>query len=94
MECNKSFGADGLSVESLRADGYQAIFVGIGLPNPNMIPIFEGLTQAMGFWTSKDFLPIVAGASKPGEFSLEIVIELVLNEGQKYTIWLGAKAIT
>ncbi len=37
-----------------------------GLPNPNMIPIFHGLTEAQGFYTSKVFLPIVASASKAG----------------------------
>lgn len=67
VECNKSFGSGGLTINSLRADGYQAIFLGIGLPNPNMVPIFKDLTVDMGFWTSKDFLPKVAAASKPGE---------------------------
>ena len=42
------------------------MFLGFGLPNPNMVPIFEGLTQSMGFWTSKSFLSAVAAASKAG----------------------------
>jgi hypothetical protein len=37
-----------------------------GLPNANMIPIFNGLTESQGFYTSKVFLPIVASASKVG----------------------------
>lgn len=57
---------NGLTLESLEKDGYEAVFLGIGLPNPNMIPIFEGLDKSHGFYTSKNFLPKVALASKPG----------------------------
>ena len=52
--------------QGLQEEGYQAIFVGIGLPSPKRIPIFAGLTEEMGFYTSKDFLPKVARASKEG----------------------------
>ena len=45
---------------------YKAIFVGIGLPDPKVIPMFEGLTEEQGFYTSKNFLPLVAKTSKPG----------------------------
>lgn len=38
-----------------------------GLPDPKVAPIFSGLTVDNGFYTSKDFLPIVCKASKPGE---------------------------
>ena len=38
-----------------------------GLPDPKTIPMFQGLTQDMGFYTSKDFLPKVAAASKAGK---------------------------
>ena len=37
-----------------------------GLPNPNKDPIFNGLDESKGFYTSKSFLPSVAKASKPG----------------------------
>ena len=37
-----------------------------GLPNPKKIPIFESLNEEMGFYTSKDFLPMVSQASKAG----------------------------
>jgi dihydropyrimidine dehydrogenase (NADP+) len=40
--------------------------LGIGLPNPKRVPPFQQLTEEMGFYTSKDFLPRVALASKPG----------------------------
>ena len=36
------------------------------MPDPKRIPLFEGLTEEMGFYTSKDFLPKVAAASKAG----------------------------
>lgn len=37
-----------------------------GLPQANRAKIFEGLTVNQGFFTSKDFLPRVALASKKG----------------------------
>ena len=42
----------------------KAIFLGIGMPNPTKAPIFNGLSENNGFWTSKDFLPKVSAASK------------------------------
>jgi len=36
------------------------------MPNANNSPIFDGLDESKGFYTSKDFLPQVAKASKPG----------------------------
>ena len=38
----------------------------VGLPDAKRHPIFEGLSATEGFYTSKDFLPLVASASKPG----------------------------
>jgi dihydropyrimidine dehydrogenase (NADP+) len=37
-----------------------------GLPKPNIIKAFEGLSEEQGFYTSKSFLPKVSRASKPG----------------------------
>ena len=34
-----------------------------GLPNPKLIPAFEGLAEANGFYTSKSFLPKVYACS-------------------------------
>ena len=42
------------------------VLVATGLPEPQLHSAFEGLSPAQGFWTSKDFLPKVAAASKPG----------------------------
>uniref|UniRef100_A0A4W4FIT6 Dihydropyrimidine dehydrogenase [NADP(+)] n=1 Tax=Electrophorus electricus TaxID=8005 RepID=A0A4W4FIT6_ELEEL len=64
--CEKSLGQGGMTLRSLREEGYQAIFIGIGLPQANKHRIFEGLSMEQGFYTSKDFLPLVAKASKPG----------------------------
>lgn len=65
---NKEFGKD-ISIKSLLADGHDAVFIGIGLPQPKKIPAFNNLTASMGFYTSKEFLPMVAKASKPGACS-------------------------
>ena len=56
----------GFTLASLKDQGNEAVFVGIGMPNPKKIPLFEGLSEDKGFYTSKDFLPKVAAASKAG----------------------------
>ncbi|CAI4227016.1 unnamed protein product [Auanema sp. JU1783] len=55
-----------ITLEGLKKDGVKAAFVGIGMPEPKKIGIFQGLEQSHGFYTSKDYLPLVAAASKPG----------------------------
>ncbi|OQR72920.1 dihydropyrimidine dehydrogenase-like [Tropilaelaps mercedesae] len=65
VEFNKELGKD-YTVRSLKERGYKAIFLGIGLPNPKHLQIFEGLGAENGYYTSKDFLPLVAVGSKPG----------------------------
>ncbi|CAH2106153.1 unnamed protein product [Euphydryas editha] len=55
-----------LTVDGLLKDGHSAVFLGIGLPEPKSIPIFKDLTAEMGFYTSKDFLPLVSKGSKRG----------------------------
>jgi dihydropyrimidine dehydrogenase (NADP+) len=58
----------GLTLQNLREEqGYKAVFLGIGLPNPNIDPIFKDLTKAEGFYTSKNFLPMIAKSSKAGK---------------------------
>lgn len=58
--------------QGLQKDGYKAIFVGIGMPSSKRIPIFADLTENQGFFTSKDFLPKVAKASKPGRIFMHV----------------------
>lgn len=53
-------------------DGFKAIFVGIGKPQPKIAPIFHGLNESIGFYTSKNFLPLVSRASKT-KFELDSV---------------------
>lgn len=65
-------GVGGVTLKGLLSEGYEAVFVGIGLPDPKVAPIFEGLTTQQGFYTSKDFLPVVAIASKPGQRVWEV----------------------
>ncbi|XP_016140272.1 dihydropyrimidine dehydrogenase [NADP(+)] isoform X4 [Sinocyclocheilus grahami] len=62
----KGLGKNGMTLTSLKEKGFQVVFVGIGLPQANRDKIFEGLTTEQGFYTSKDFLPLVAKASKIG----------------------------
>ncbi|XP_065202916.1 dihydropyrimidine dehydrogenase [NADP(+)]-like [Planococcus citri] len=57
---------DHLTINKLKNEGYKVIFIGIGHPEANLIPIFRGLTQEMGFYTSKSFLPRVSAGSKTG----------------------------
>lgn len=66
IELGKALSKDNLTIESLQNSGYKAIFLGIGLPDAKAIPIFSNLTEEMGFFTSKSFLPKVAKGSKPG----------------------------
>jgi dihydropyrimidine dehydrogenase (NADP+) len=62
---------DGLTVKGLlNEQGCKAIFLGIGLPNPNIDPIFKDLTRTEGFYTSKYFLPIVSKSSKAGNMQI------------------------
>ncbi|XP_076023805.1 dihydropyrimidine dehydrogenase [NADP(+)] isoform X1 [Genypterus blacodes] len=64
--CEKGLGVDGMTLMSLKEVGFKAIFIGIGLPQANRAKIFQDLSMEQGFFTSKDFLPMVAAASKPG----------------------------
>ena len=53
-------------MQGLLQDGCEGVFLGFGLPNPKTDPIFKGLSEENGFFTSKKYLPDVARASKPG----------------------------
>eukprot|EP01117_Protostelium_nocturnum_P020930 TRINITY_DN976_c0_g1_i1.p1 TRINITY_DN976_c0_g1~~TRINITY_DN976_c0_g1_i1.p1 ORF type:complete len:1015 (+),score=397.43 TRINITY_DN976_c0_g1_i1:95-3139(+) len=65
VQFGKELGRD-FTVESLRKEGYEAIFLGTGFPAPKVEKVFEGMGTKDGFYSSKDFLPLVAKASKPG----------------------------
>uniref|UniRef100_A0A670YCN3 Dihydropyrimidine dehydrogenase [NADP(+)] n=1 Tax=Pseudonaja textilis TaxID=8673 RepID=A0A670YCN3_PSETE len=64
--CGTGLSVEGLTLSALKDDGYEAIFIGIGLPEPKKESVFQGLGMEEGFYTSKDFLPLVSMASKPG----------------------------
>ncbi|CAG7836839.1 unnamed protein product [Allacma fusca] len=66
IETGRKLSTSDVTLQGLKQDGYAAIFVGIGLPNPKRVWPFENLTEDQGFFTSKDFLPKVAVASKQG----------------------------
>ncbi|XP_076321600.1 dihydropyrimidine dehydrogenase [NADP(+)]-like isoform X2 [Tachypleus tridentatus] len=64
VEYGKALGRD-FTLMSLKEEGFEAVFLGIGLPDSKNIPVFKGLTNESGFYTSKDFLLLVSKASKP-----------------------------
>jgi dihydropyrimidine dehydrogenase (NADP+) len=65
IETGRALSQKDLTLEKILQDT-KAVFIGIGLPQPKLNPVFKGLNSDMGFYTSKDFLPKVAKASKPG----------------------------
>ncbi|EDW65449.1 dihydropyrimidine dehydrogenase [NADP(+)] [Drosophila virilis] len=66
FELQRSLSTKDLTIQGLLSSGHDAIFVGIGLPEPKIDPIFNGLNTQTGFYTSKNFLPLVSDGSKPG----------------------------
>eukprot|EP01129_Flabellula_baltica_P010680 TRINITY_DN4535_c0_g1_i1.p1 TRINITY_DN4535_c0_g1~~TRINITY_DN4535_c0_g1_i1.p1 ORF type:complete len:971 (-),score=260.37 TRINITY_DN4535_c0_g1_i1:280-3192(-) len=62
---NSALGRD-FTVSDLQSQGAEAVYVGIGMPQPKIADEFVGLTEEMGFYTSKGFLPKVSSGSKPG----------------------------
>ncbi|ESN92737.1 hypothetical protein HELRODRAFT_69873, partial [Helobdella robusta] len=67
IECGKKLSyKSGMTLTSLRREGFKAIFIGIGHPDPNRNSMFDNLTSDHGFYTSKDFLPLVCQNSKAG----------------------------
>ncbi|CAJ0935553.1 unnamed protein product, partial [Mesorhabditis belari] len=62
----KSLHKDDLTIKKLKEQGAKGIFIGIGMPEPKRVEIFDGLDVQHGFYTSKNYLPLVAKASKPG----------------------------
>lgn len=65
FETGRSLSTTDLTLDGLIKDGADAVFLGIGLPQPMLNSIFKGLTTEHGFYTSKDFLPLVSEGSKP-----------------------------
>ncbi|KAJ8931236.1 hypothetical protein NQ314_015880, partial [Rhamnusium bicolor] len=63
IETGRSLSVKDLTVINLLEDS-EALFIGIGLPQPKINPLFKDLTPEMGFYTSKHFLPNVSKASK------------------------------
>lgn len=66
FETKRALSTKDITIKKLMEEKTDAIFLGIGLPQAKVDKVFEGLTVANGFYTSKDFLPLVSGGSKPG----------------------------
>ncbi|KAJ6242846.1 dihydropyrimidine dehydrogenase [NADP(+)] [Anaeramoeba flamelloides] len=64
VQYNTALGKNGMTLKKLKEDGYQTIFVGIGLPFPKKISIFNDLKIKNNFYTSKTFLPTVSKITK------------------------------
>lgn len=64
FETGRSLSTSDITLNGLIKDGTDAIFLGIGLPQPMLNSIFNGLTTEHGFYTSKNFLPIVSEGNK------------------------------
>ena len=79
IERGRSLSMQDLTVTKLKEQGYDAVFIGIGVPDAKRITIFESLTEQMGFYTSKDFLPKVSASSKPGSHTLALSACLACN---------------
>lgn len=63
---NRALGRDFSVADLKKKDGYEAVFLGVGLPEAKRDKIFEGLDASHGYYTSKSFLPAVSKASKAG----------------------------
>ncbi|EFN81057.1 Dihydropyrimidine dehydrogenase [NADP+] [Harpegnathos saltator] len=92
IELGRSLCEDDLTIQGLQNVGYKAIFLGIGLPEPKSIPIFENLTPEMGFYTSKSFLPAVAKSSKLGMCACKSYQELPSLRGNVIVLGAGDTA--
>lgn len=66
IQTGRALSTKDLTVQGLQKDGYEAVFVGIGMPQAKPTGVFQGLGKEQGYFTSKDFLPTVARASKRG----------------------------
>merc|ERR1719220_3221520 len=66
IEQGRALSTRDLTITNMKEDGFDAVFIGIGNPEPKTIPMFDGLTENDGYYTSKGFLPKVARASKAG----------------------------
>ena len=70
VETNRALGLQDLTLSKMTTDmDYKAVFIGIGNPEPKIIPIFQGLSEDQGFYPSKSFLPKVAKNAKFSYFT-------------------------
>ncbi|KAG7199458.1 hypothetical protein KM043_014084 [Ampulex compressa] len=92
IELGRALSENDLTIQGLQNSGYKVVFLGIGLPEPKSIPIFADLTEEMGFYTSKNFLPAVSRGSKPGLCSCKKQGTLPLLSGNVVVLGAGDTA--
>uniref|UniRef100_A0A1A9WDB6 Dihydropyrimidine dehydrogenase [NADP(+)] n=1 Tax=Glossina brevipalpis TaxID=37001 RepID=A0A1A9WDB6_9MUSC len=88
---NRQLSTKDITIKQLLSTN-QVVFLGIGLPEPKVLPIFEGLSESDGFYTSKSFLPRAADGSKPGLCSCRIDAELPKLNGNVIVLGAGDTA--
>ena len=65
VKTKRFLGSADLTLTKLKEEmNCKAVFLGLGNPNPKIIPMFKDLTEQQGFYTSKSFLPKVIMLSK------------------------------
>ena len=74
--------------------GYAAVFIGIGNPQPKIIPIFKNLTEEQGFFTSKGFLPKVCINNQISTFHLKTLRAHFFNRMDINILWYYFSFIT
>ncbi|KZC14706.1 Dihydropyrimidine dehydrogenase [NADP(+)], partial [Dufourea novaeangliae] len=92
IELGRALSENDLTIQGLQDSGYKVIFLGIGLPKAKTIPIFANLTEEMGFFTSKSFLPKVSEGSKPGMCTCKKNYELPSLRGNVVVLGAGDTA--
>lgn len=92
FEMGRSLSTKDVTVQKLLDNGTGAVFLGIGLPQAKVIPVFEGLTEEQGFFTSKDFLPRVSEGSKKGMCACKAAAPLPYLNGNVIVLGAGDTA--
>ena len=60
VKTKRFLGTADLTLTKLKEEmNCKAVFLGLGNPEPKVIPMFKDLTEQQGFYTSKGFLPKV-----------------------------------
>ncbi|XP_071050404.1 dihydropyrimidine dehydrogenase [NADP(+)] [Onthophagus taurus] len=90
IETKRSLSTRDITIEKLLQEKTDAIFLGIGLPEPKTDKVFENLTPEHGYYTSKSFLPKVTEASKPNMCRCASLMEPTLPKLHGIVVVIGS----